>query len=67
MTLYEYSDDPGRSLTKGLDYMLYFRQNCTQDLDRLQVYDFKCAYEQMKALGIDHNKVDKCFQNSFEK
>ena len=45
MILYEYSNDAVTSIRKGLDYMLYFRENCTQDGDKSKIDDFQCAYD----------------------
>ena len=65
MNLYEYAVDKREAIEKGLDYMLYFRANCTKDLDLTKVNDFGCAVEQMDALGIDEVMVTKCYSNSF--
>ena len=57
MNLYEYSVDKKNAIQKGLDYMLYFRANCTKELDLAKVQDFGCANEQMRVLDIDHEMV----------
>ena len=69
MVLTEYSQDQTASIEKSLDYMLYFKRNCTSEGD---VFDpelfnsFECAFDQMKALEISPGQVQQCFDNSFE-
>ena len=53
-------------MSKSLDYMLYFRANCTMDGDKTKIDDFECAYDQMRQLGIDKTVVDDCYLNSFK-
>ena len=48
MILYEYSNDLSHSLSKSLDYMLYFRANCTMHFDSSKIDSFDCAQDQMR-------------------
>ena len=43
MILYEYSNDLSHSLSRSLDYMLFFRANCTTDGDKTKIDSFDCA------------------------
>ena len=45
------------STTQSLDYLLYFRKNCTLDYVEAKIVEKDCAFDQMKALGIDDKIV----------
>ena len=63
--LSQYSVDPATSTAKSLDYLLYFRKNCTLDFVESKIVEKDCAFDQMRALGIDDKIVNQCFLNSF--
>lgn len=47
MILQESSDDKSAALAKSLDYMLYFRTNCTEEWDFDDIEDFDCSNAMM--------------------
>ena len=53
------------NITQTLDYMFYFRANCTLGGDKEKIENFECAFEQIQALGFSQSAVQKCYDNSF--
>jgi len=63
ITKEEEGDIPS-TIAGTLDFMYYFRTNCTKSL--LDLQDNECARRYMNLMGIDVDNVQKCFEESFE-
>ena len=63
--LTQYDTDSVTTSRLSIDYLLYFRSNCTLDFDKEKVTEFDCAYDQMRSLGINTTIVESCYNNSF--